>query len=115
MKISDSTFIVTGGSSGLGEAAVRRLHGAGARVLVCDVDAARGEALATELGERAAFLKTDVSSEADGRDAIKAAQKAFGSVDGLVNCAGIGIGERVLSKNGPHRLESFTRCIQINL
>jgi NAD(P)-dependent dehydrogenase (short-subunit alcohol dehydrogenase family) len=115
MKISGSTFIVTGGSSGLGEATVRRLHGAGARVLVCDLDVARGEALVNELGEGAQFAKSDVATEADGRAAIQSARKAFKSIDGLVNCAGIATGERVLSKNGPHRLESFARCVQINL
>jgi NAD(P)-dependent dehydrogenase (short-subunit alcohol dehydrogenase family) len=115
MKISGSTFIVTGGSSGLGEATVRRLHGAGARVLVCDLDATRGEALAKELGERARFARTDVASEADGRAAVQAARAAFGSIDGLVNCAGIGPAERIVGKNGPHRLESFVRCVQVNL
>ncbi|HEX2494315.1 MAG TPA: SDR family NAD(P)-dependent oxidoreductase, partial [Steroidobacter sp.] len=115
MKVSESVFLVTGGSSGLGEATVRRLHGAGARVVICDVDAARGEALATELGSRAAFAKTDVTSESDARAAVQAARERFGAINGLVNCAGIGPAERVVGKAGPHRLESFARCVQVNL
>jgi NAD(P)-dependent dehydrogenase (short-subunit alcohol dehydrogenase family) len=115
MKVAGSTFIVTGGSSGLGEATVRRLHRAGARVLICDVDATRGEALAAEIGDCVEFRRTDVTSEADVRAAVQAAQLAFGTIEGLVNCAGIGPAERILGKNGPHRLESFARCIQVNL
>lgn len=115
MKIKGSSFLVTGGSSGLGEATARRLHAGGANVVICDIDAARGELLAAELGERARFKQTDVTEPDNAVAAVDATRAAFGAIAGLVNCAGIGPAERVLSKAGPHRLDTFARCIQINL
>ncbi len=116
MKLNGSTFIVTGGSSGLGEATVRRFHAAGARVVVADINVDAGQKLAAELKTGAMFCKTDVSSEADAQAAVAAAKQHFGGVlHGLINCAGIGAGERVVGKQGPHRLEAFARVIQINL
>jgi NAD(P)-dependent dehydrogenase (short-subunit alcohol dehydrogenase family) len=115
MQLPGSTFIVTGGASGLGEATVRVLHAGGANVVVADVQAAQGEALARELGERARFVRTDVTSEPDGQAAVSAAVSAFGGLQGLVNCAGIASGEKTVGKDGPHRLDSFARVININL
>ncbi|WP_280548806.1 3-hydroxyacyl-CoA dehydrogenase [Halomonas sp. 11-S5] len=115
MKFQDNTFIVTGGASGLGEATVRELHGAGARVVVADLNAERGEALATELGERAAFQRTDVTDEADAQAAVDLAVSRFGGLQGLVNCAGIGDPAKVLGKQGPQPLATFSRAVQINL
>jgi NAD(P)-dependent dehydrogenase (short-subunit alcohol dehydrogenase family) len=115
MQLEGSTFIVTGGASGLGEASIRTLHGGGANVVVADVQAERGEALAHELGARARFAKTDVTSEADGQAAVALALSAFGGLQGLVNCAGIAIGEKTVGKEGPHRLDTFARVISINL
>jgi NAD(P)-dependent dehydrogenase (short-subunit alcohol dehydrogenase family) len=115
MRISGSAFIVTGGSSGLGEATVRQLHAEGARVVIADVATDKGEALAKALGDNARFVRTDVSSEADGQAAVGAALSQFGGLHGLVNCAGIAPGERMLGKNGPHALATFTRGIQVNL
>ncbi|MFO1400799.1 MAG: 3-hydroxyacyl-CoA dehydrogenase [Steroidobacteraceae bacterium] len=115
MKIGGATFLVTGGASGLGAATVRRLHAGGAQVVIADVAEAPGQALAGELGARARFVRTDVSSEAEGRAAVELARSAFGVLHGLVNCAGIGPAERVLGREAPHRLESFVRCITINL
>jgi NAD(P)-dependent dehydrogenase (short-subunit alcohol dehydrogenase family) len=115
MQLEGSTFIVSGGASGLGEASIRALHGGGANVVIADVQAERGEALARELGVRARFAKTDVTSEADGQAAVALALSAFGGLQGLVNCAGIAIGEKTVGKEGPHRLETFARVININL
>jgi NAD(P)-dependent dehydrogenase (short-subunit alcohol dehydrogenase family) len=115
MQLEGSTFIVTGGASGLGEASIRTLHGGGANVVVADVQAERGKALAHELGARARFAKTDVTSEADGQAAVALALSAFGGLQGLVNCAGIAIGEKTVGKEGPHRLDTFARVISINL
>jgi NAD(P)-dependent dehydrogenase (short-subunit alcohol dehydrogenase family) len=115
MRISDSVFLVTGGSSGLGEATVRRLHGQGAGIVIADVAADKGCALAEALGSRAVFMSTDVTSESDALAAVRAAKDKFGRLDGLVNCAGIGPAERVLGKQGAHRLDTFARCVQINL
>lgn len=115
MQFQGSTFIVSGGSSGLGEATVRLFHSLGAQVLIADVNVEGGEKLATELGARAAFCKTDVTSEVDAANAVKQARERFGGLQGLINCAGIGTAEKILGKEGPHRLSSFARLVQINL
>lgn len=115
MQFNGSTFIVTGGSSGLGEASVRLFHSLGAQVVIADVNAVAAEKLVAELGSRAAFCQTDVTSEADGTSVIKLATERFGGVQGLINCAGIGDAEKVIGKEGPHRLASFARTVQINL
>jgi NAD(P)-dependent dehydrogenase (short-subunit alcohol dehydrogenase family) len=90
------------------------LAAAGGRVVIADVQADRGEALAAELGGSARFVRCDVASEADGRGAVDAAL-ALGPLRGLVNCAGIAIGEKVVGKEGPHALAAFARVISINL
>ena len=77
MQLEGSTFIVTGGASGLGEASARTLHGGGANVVIADVQVERGEALARELGARARFARTDVTSEADGQAAVALALSAL--------------------------------------
>lgn len=116
MNIVGKTFIVTGGSSGLGEACVRRLAERGANVLVMDVQAERGNALADSLGDRVAFHHSDVTSESDVQGAVETAVSKFGGIHGAVNCAGIAIGEKVLGRDGAvHRLDNFARVIQINL
>ncbi len=115
MKIQDHAFIVSGGASGLGEATVRALHGEGGSVLIADLNAQAGEALAAELGERAAFVRTDVSEAAQCEAAVNAAQSLPGVLGGLINCAGIAIGEKLVGRDGPHALASFQRCITINL
>lgn len=115
MQLNASTFIVTGGSSGLGAATVQRFHAAGARVVIADLNVELGQRLAGELGASCLFCKTDVTSEADAEAVVESARERFGAVHGLVNCAGIGPAERVNGKKGPHRLESFTQVIQVNL
>jgi NAD(P)-dependent dehydrogenase (short-subunit alcohol dehydrogenase family) len=114
MQIKSNVFIVTGGASGLGGATTRLLAAQGGKVVIADVQADRGEALAKELGAATRFVKCDVSSEADGRAAVEAAL-ALGALRGLVNCAGIAIGEKTVGKEGPHSLASFARVIGINL
>ena len=114
MQISSNVFIVTGGASGLGGATSRLLAAQGGKVVIADVQADRGEALARELGAATRFVKCDVASEADGRAAVEAAT-AMGPLRGLVNCAGIAIGEKTIGKEGPHALASFSRVIGINL
>jgi NAD(P)-dependent dehydrogenase (short-subunit alcohol dehydrogenase family) len=115
MQVNGSTFIVTGGSSGLGAATVKRFHAAGARVLIADVNLELGQKLADELGPACAFCKTDVTIEVQAQAAVDLARERFGGLNGLVNCAGIGPAERVNGKRGPHRLETFSQVIQINL
>ena len=115
MQLDQCVFIVTGGASGLGAATARLFHASGARVVIADVNVEGGERLERELGSAAAFVRTDISSEKDAQGAVRLAQEKFGALHGLVNCAGIAIGERVVGKEAPHRLESFTRVIQVNL
>jgi NAD(P)-dependent dehydrogenase (short-subunit alcohol dehydrogenase family) len=115
MQIKGSTFIVTGGASGLGEGTVRMLVENGGNAVVADLQAEKGGALAKQLGARARFVKCDVTVEADGQAAVDAAVKNFGGLQGLVNCAGIAIAERTVKKEGPHALASFARVININL
>ncbi len=115
MELAGSTFIVTGGASGLGEGTVRVLVAGGANVVIADLQADRGEALARELGARTRCARCDVTSESDGEAAVALAVKTFGALHGLVNCAGIAIGEKTFGKEGPHALASFSRVIQVNL
>ena len=115
MKFENSTFIVTGGASGLGEATVRRFHAAGANVVIADLNTERGEKLAVELGARAVFARTDVTADADGQACVAKAVASFGGLQGLVNCAGVGTPEKVLGKNGPQPLANFAKTVGINL
>jgi NAD(P)-dependent dehydrogenase (short-subunit alcohol dehydrogenase family) len=115
MQIKDGVFIVTGGASGLGEGTVRMLSANGASVVIADLQADKGEALAKELGAKVRFVKCDVTSESDGQAAVDAAQRNFDGLQGLVNCAGIAIAERTVKKDGAHGLASFARVIGINL
>src|SRR6266699_4957237 len=115
MQLKGSTFIVTGGASGLGEGTVKMLAEAGASVVIADLQADKGEALAKQVGQKARFVRCDVTSEADGQAAVDAALKNFAALQGLVNCAGIAIAERTVKKDGPHALASFSRVININL
>ena len=115
MQIEDSVFIVTGGASGLGAGTVRNLARLGGKVVVADLNEVAGQALIKELGPSLRFVRADVTAEADAKAAVAAAVEAFGAVHGLVNCAGIAIGEKVLGKEGPHALASFARCLNINV
>jgi NAD(P)-dependent dehydrogenase (short-subunit alcohol dehydrogenase family) len=112
MDIQGKVFVVTGGASGLGEGTVRMLVAAGGKVVIADVQDAKGEALATELGQR--FVHCDVTHEADGQAAVDAAL-ALGKLMGLVNCAGIATANKTVGKDGAHPLAIFTKTVTINL
>ncbi|WEF35701.1 3-hydroxyacyl-CoA dehydrogenase [Pseudoduganella chitinolytica] len=115
MQIEGNVFIITGGASGLGAATARMLAQAGGKVVLADVQAEAGEALARELGaDTARFVRCDVTSEADGQ-AVVAAATAFGTLRGLVNCAGIAPAVKTVGKDGPHPLDVFQRAVNINL
>ena len=115
MQIKDKVFLVTGAGSGLGAATARNLAEGGAKVVLLDLNREAGEKVAAELGANARFVETDVASESSAVNAVQAAISAFGAIHGLVNCAGVAPAERVVGKEGPHKLESFTRTININL
>ena len=115
MNLTNSTFLITGGGSGLGAACVRLLASSGGNVVIADVNRQTGESLAAELGPKARFVPTDVTEEASVQNAVNLAVQSFGGLQGLVCCAGVGTAERVLGKSGPHSLAAFSRVIQINL
>jgi len=115
MQIKGSTFIVTGGASGLGAATARMLVGAGGSVVIADLSEKQGSDLAGELGASARFVRTDVADETSAKAAVAAALASYGGLQGLVNCAGIVVGEKVVGKEGPHALATFARAINVNL
>jgi NAD(P)-dependent dehydrogenase (short-subunit alcohol dehydrogenase family) len=115
MQIKNSTFIVTGGSSGLGAATVEMVVAAGGNAIIADVNKAQGEALAARLGKHARYVECDVTREDHGQAVVAAALKEFGALHALVNCAGVAIGEKTVGKEGPHSLEKFARVINVNL
>lgn len=110
MIIQGKTALITGGASGLGAACVRMIHAAGGRSVIIDLNAEAGQALAAELG--GVFARADVSNPMEFAAAIAA---AGGPIHIAINCAGIGLAERVLGKDGPASLEKFARVIQVNL
>ena len=112
MEIAGKVFIVTGGASGLGEGTARMLAREGAKVVIADLQVERGEALAAELG--GAFVKCDVSQEADGQ-AVVAKAVSLGKLMGLVNCAGIAPAAKTVGKDGAHSLAAFSKVITVNL
>ncbi|WP_136333983.1 SDR family NAD(P)-dependent oxidoreductase, partial [Pseudomonas aeruginosa] len=87
MRIENRVFLVTGGSSGLGAATAKMLVEQGGKVVLADINAEAGAAKAAELGAQARFVRADIASEADGRQAVAAALEAFGGLHGLANCA----------------------------
>ncbi|HWU67232.1 MAG TPA: SDR family NAD(P)-dependent oxidoreductase [Stenotrophobium sp.] len=115
MQIKDSTFLISGGASGLGAGTAKHLVGLGAKVVLADLNEKLGNSYAAELGANARFARADVGSEADCNAAIALAQSAFGGVHGVVNCAGVGTPNKVLGKQGPLALAEFARVININL
>jgi NAD(P)-dependent dehydrogenase (short-subunit alcohol dehydrogenase family) len=106
MQIDGSTFLITGGGSGLGAATARLLEESGANVVVADL---RGE------GVNSRFVETDVTDEASVRGAVGAALEHFGGLHGAINCAGVASAQKTLGRQGPHSLESFTQVVQVNL
>jgi NAD(P)-dependent dehydrogenase (short-subunit alcohol dehydrogenase family) len=114
MQIDGASALVVGGASGLGEATARRLHTDGATVTIADLNADKGNALASELGERAQFVEANVL-EADQVEAAVAAAVETGELRISVCCAGIGWAQRTVSKQGPHDIEIFSNVIKVNL
>jgi NAD(P)-dependent dehydrogenase (short-subunit alcohol dehydrogenase family) len=115
MKINGKSALVAGGASGLGAATARRLHEAGARVVIADLNEEKGKALVDELGERASFSVADVTDEAAVGAAVEGAAGADGGLRISVCCAGIGWAARTAGKQGPHDLEIFHNVVKVNL
>jgi NAD(P)-dependent dehydrogenase (short-subunit alcohol dehydrogenase family) len=115
MNNKDVVALVTGGASGLGEASITELVKKGARVVIVDIDSDKGEKLAASIGAGAIFVKTDVTSEADVRQAIQKTVDAFGKINVVINCAGIVNPGKLIGRKGPLPLESFNKVMQLNL
>lgn len=115
MQVKDKIFIVTGGGSGLGAAAARMIVENGGHVVIADINEAAGLAQVSELGGNARFAKTDVADETSAIAAVDFTLASFGKLNGLINCAGICPGEKVVGRDGPHALGSFSRAVTINL
>lgn len=113
MDIANQVFLVSGGASGLGAASAEMLVAAGAKVMLVDLNAEAVAAKAQQLGCQS--VVADISQEAAAEAAVQATVKAFGKLNGLVNCAGIVRGEKIIGKNGPHALASFSQVINVNL
>ena len=115
MRVEESTFFITGGGSGLGAATARLFAENGARVALADVDEEAGEQMASQIGSSAEFVRTDVTDEESVQDALDSVVEIFGSLNGVVNCAGIGPAAKVVGKKGIHDLGLFTKTVEINL
>jgi len=115
VKIDGTAALVAGGASGLGEATARALAAAGASVVIADLNAEKGEALAAELGAGASFVEADVTDEAAIASAVERAAAIEGGLRVSVCCAGIGWAERVAGKGGPHNVEFFSNVVKVNL
>lgn len=115
MIIENKVFLITGGASGLGFATAQMIVKNGGFAVLADVNTDGGQVAEKQLGERAIFVKTDVTDEASVQNAIDTAIQKFGGLNGAVNCAGIAPGERVMGRNGAHSLASFSKVVTINL
>ena len=115
MQLEQVKAAITGGASGLGYAVAERLIREGARVALLDVQDERGAQVAAALGERACYLRTDVTSEDGVAGSIAAAAQAMDGLNAVINCAGILGAGRVLGKQGPMPLSQFETTIRVNL
>jgi len=115
MRIEDTRAIITGGASGLGQAAAEDIVAGGGRVALLDVNAAAGRALAERLGGPACYIETDVTSEAAVNAAVAQAAQSMGGITLAVNCAGVGWPKRMVGKDGPMPGDFFRKVIEINL
>lgn len=115
MELQQKNIIVTGGASGLGAACVRMLTQAGAQAVILDLNEPAGQSLAVEAGNTPRFIKANVADEANVEAAVKETLAVFGAIHGVINCAGIGVAEKVIGKQGLHSLASFTKVINVNL
>ncbi len=115
MDMKGKTALVTGGASGLGAAAVRRIVSGGGNTVIVDLQEEKARLLVAELGKSTMFVKADVTSEEDVNNALEKAKESYGAIHICVNAAGSGWAERTVSKTGPHLLSRFTSLIRLNL
>lgn len=109
MNLSQKVAVVSGGSSGLGEAVVHSFINLGCKVAILDIQAPKKE------HNNQLYIKTDIRSEEAVARAIELTETTFGGIHYNVNCAGIAPAKKLLGKKGLHDLDSFSRTIAINL
>jgi len=114
MLLDKVTAIVTGAGSGLGAATARHLARQGAKVVILDLEHSRGAQVAQEIGDNARFVPGDVTREDDVQHAIHTAQHDLGGLHIAVNCAGIAIAMKTISRKGPHPLDTFAKVLTVN-
>ncbi|MDY7218734.1 3-hydroxyacyl-CoA dehydrogenase [Denitrificimonas sp. JX-1] len=115
MHVAERTFVITGGASGLGAATGEHLVAQGAFVVLLDINQQAVIAQAEKLGAGALGLACDICDAEQVQQALATAVKHFGSLHGLVNCAGVVGAQRILGRNGPHDLDDFSRVLTINV
>jgi NAD(P)-dependent dehydrogenase (short-subunit alcohol dehydrogenase family) len=115
MDLATAKAVITGGASGLGYATAERIVGAGGQVVLLDINDDLGQVSASNLGDRASYIGTDVASEDSVKAAMAAANQAMDGITLAVNCAGIATAGRTLGRDGPWPSELFNKVIQVNL
>jgi 3-hydroxyacyl-CoA dehydrogenase / 3-hydroxy-2-methylbutyryl-CoA dehydrogenase len=116
MEMKDCVAVVTGGASGLGEATVTRIVENGGKAAILDLAEEKGNALVEKLGaNRVIYVKTDVTNEADVKQALNQTAEEFGGIQIAINCAGIGMAAKVINKGKAQDLSSFSKIIEVNL
>lgn len=116
-RASNLVFMVTGAASGLGRGTAEHFVKQGHKVVLCDLPSSKGQELATQLGNNATFAPVDVTSEESVKAAVQLARSKYGSLNVLVNCAGVGVAFRTynFNKKQVHTLQDFTKVINVNL
>lgn len=116
MQIEGSVALITGGVSGLGFGAARRVVAMGGKAVMMDINAERGKTAQSELGDSARFIHCDVSNADEVSASVEGAAESFGGIDILVNAAGVAPAQRVLSKDGTmFDLDVFEFTVRVNL
>lgn len=115
MQLGGRTVLVSGANSGLGAGVVERLASEGANVIGLDVATDTADIFCQRFGGKVLLLRADVTSAQQVAEVTATAQKRFGGIDGLVNCAGIAPGQKIIGRDGMHELELFARAVNINL
>ena len=113
MEIKGKKAVIVGGASGMAKASAEMLRQKGADIAVLDLPSSAGAEVAKELG--GTFHEVDVLDDDQVETALGDAVSALGGLHIAINTAGGGIGKRTLTKEGPHPLDDFRRCIELNL
>lgn len=116
MRVENCIAVISGATSGMGEATARAIAASGGKVVLLGRNETKGNQIAEEIGSnRALFVKTEISEEAEVQSAMETAVEKFGCVNTVISCAGIGPAKRILPKDGVHSLDLFNQVIKVNL